>query len=296
MSNQPQHPTCPLRRIILAGLAVVLIPAAALSMAAQNSVPATANEAASMPQFASRLGHQPPSRPDQALASQRSRSAVSPMGGLIYNNGPIDGNDTAWTINFGFVVSNTITIANATNLTGMTFGAWLFPGDVLLAAEISITSGPNRGTSYFDQTVDFTQANCSTNLIGFNVCTETSANFNSPTLQPGKYWVNLQNAVVNDDPVYWDQNSGVGCTSPGCPSLAWATSGGPIPSESFTIFGSNPPPPACFASQGNLQILDSLTQQQAGTMAVGGIVIDRAGNLYGTSNNGGNNDAGFAFG
>ena len=298
MSSEPQRLIFPFRVIVLAGVAALLIALAAFPMPAQNPVPSTADQAARMPEFASRLAH--PSSPvasplSPALARQGSRRGLPPQGGPVYNNGPIDGNDTAWTINFGFVVSDTITIANATNLTGMTFGAWLYPGDVMQSAEISITSGPNRGTSYFDQTVDFTQANCSTNLIGFNVCTEISASFNSPTLQPGTYWVNLQNAVVNDDPVYWDQNSGVGCTSPGCPSTAWGTNGGPIPSESFTLLGSNPPPTACFVSQGNLQIISNLTQQQAGTMGVGGIVVDRAGNLYGTSNNGGTNNAGFAF-
>ena len=55
-----------------------------------------------------------------------------PQGGDdLYDNGPINGNVDAWTINFGFVVSDTITVATAAASTGMTFGAWLFPGDTL---------------------------------------------------------------------------------------------------------------------------------------------------------------------
>jgi len=31
----------------------------------------------------------------------------------------------------------------------------------------------------------------------------------------GTYWINLQNATVgNGDAVYWDENDGMGCTSP----------------------------------------------------------------------------------
>ena len=54
------------------------------------------------------------------------------------------------------------------------------------------------------------------------------------------YWVNLQNAVVNNnDPAYWDENTGIGCHSQGCPSLASESSVGTIPSESFSILGSS---------------------------------------------------------
>jgi hypothetical protein len=48
----------------------------------------------------------------------------------------------------------------------------------------------------------------------------------------------LQNAVTQQgSPLYWDENSGVGCSSPGCPSLAAENSVGTIPSESFDITG-----------------------------------------------------------
>ncbi len=62
---------------------------------------------------------------------------------------------------------------NGTIITGMSFGAWLFSGDTLTSVELSITSGENSGTSYFDQTVNFTQGNCTGNQYGYNICTET---------------------------------------------------------------------------------------------------------------------------
>ncbi len=167
-------------------------------------------------------------------------AAVPATAQTVYSNGPINGNNDAWTINFGFIVSDTFNVANNnTTITGANFGIWLFPGDTLTSAELSITSSENGGTSYFDQTVNFTAISCHFNQFGdFNICNESTA-FNGPTLNSGTYWLNLQNASVpSGDPVFWDENSGVGCTSPGCPSSASRNEVGTIPSESFTVLGT----------------------------------------------------------
>ena len=164
--------------------------------------------------------------------------ASSVNAGVIYDDGPINGTTDAWTINFGFVVSDTFTVSSGSStVTSLEFGAWLYPGDTITSAEVSFTSQPDGGTVYFDQMVTFTQSGCTVNQYAFDVCTETGS-FHSPTLPNGTYWLNLQNAVVpSGDPVYWDENSGVGCTSPGCPSQA-TESFEPIPPESFTLYGS----------------------------------------------------------
>jgi hypothetical protein len=164
--------------------------------------------------------------------------AVPAMADILYDNGPRGPDSDAWTINFGFVVSNSFTLASNAAVTGFDFNAWLFPGDTLTSAELSITEGEFGGTTYFDQIVTFVQSECIENAFGYNVCRESS-NFNGPNLDAGTYWVNLQNADVNTgDPIYWDENSGEGCTSPGCPSQASQNSVGTIPSESFTILGN----------------------------------------------------------
>jgi hypothetical protein len=158
------------------------------------------------------------------------------MADTIYNNGPINGTTDAWTINFGFSVSQQFRCCRQdgfngdVTLTDLHFGAWLFPGDVLLSAEVLI------GTSEFagdvsDQVVSFSQQGCSGNQYGFNVCVESGnlspVNINGST----DYWLTLENAVVNTgDPVYWDENSG--------PSLASESSVGTIPSEAFTLTGT----------------------------------------------------------
>jgi hypothetical protein len=73
---------------------------------------------------------------------------------------------------------------------------------------------------------------------GFNVCTETGM-FNGSTLSRGTYWLELQKAVsAEGNPVYWDENNGVGCHSVGCPSIAFDSSIGSIPSEAFSMLGS----------------------------------------------------------
>ncbi len=285
-----------LRTTTLAIATALAITWATLPAVAQSAVPSSATQAAKMPQYASRLappGARPPSRPH---LWPRQGSRIQPPNGPIYDNGPINGTVDAYTINFGFVISNSITVEGG-SITGMMFGAWLFPGDVLESAEVSITSSEFGGTTYFDQSVSFSPSGCVTNPLGFDVCIETSASFSSPTLQPGTYWVNLQNASVNTgDPVYWDENSGVGCSSPGCPSLASENTVGTIPSEAFTMEGDNPPPPTCYQPQGNLQIIASLNPQQGGPYpGPSGVTIDNAGNLYGTTGAGGNHDAGFAY-
>ena len=162
----------------------------------------------------------------------------------LYDNGPTNGTVDAWTINFGFAVSDTFTLGSAGSVGGLDFAAWLFPGDVLESAEVSITSSEFGGTTYFDGTVNFTQSSCVLNQYGFNVCNE-GGSFNAAALNAGTYWLNLQNAVVNNgDPVYWDENSG--------PSQASESSVGTIPSESFSLGacgdsksspGCGPPPP-----------------------------------------------------
>jgi uncharacterized repeat protein (TIGR03803 family) len=287
---------------------------AMVSAWAQNSVPATAVQAAKMPQFASRLA--PPVKP-QATRKPGAANHRRPLDDNdVYDNGPINGNTDAWTINFGFIVSDTFTIANdQIYLTGMSFGAWLFPGDTLTSVEVSITSSENGGTSYFDQTVNFTQGTCiSGNQYGFDVCTETGT-FNVPTLNAGTYWVNLQNASVSSgDPGYWDENSGVGCTGQGCPSLASENTTGSIPSESFTILGSTSTTTTCgdFANperapeqakavtvppspDEKFKVIYNFTGGLDGANPQTGLILDAAGHLYGTTSAGGSSGEGTVF-
>jgi hypothetical protein len=87
------------------------------------------------------------------------------------------------------------------------------------------------GTTFFDQTVSFTQSGCVANQFGYHLCNETGS-IPGVAMNAGTYWLNMGNAVVNTgDPVYWDENSG--------PSSASQNDGGILGSESFTILGSS---------------------------------------------------------
>jgi opacity protein-like surface antigen len=163
-------------------------------------------------------------------------SAVPAAAQVLYSNGPTNGNTDAWTVNFGYIVSDSFFLREGgTSITGATFAMWLIPGDTLTSAELSITSSENGGTSYFDQTLDFYQGSCTTNHYGYNVCNENTS-FGAPPLQAGTYWLNLQNAsVLSGDPVYWDENSGgTHAEPPGASENALGT----IPAESFTLLAS----------------------------------------------------------
>ena len=156
--------------------------------------------------------------------------AVPAVAQTLYSNGPINGTTDAWTINFGFAVSDTFTLSGPAAANTIEFGAWAEPGDILLNADVGISSAEFGGTTYFDGLVSFTQSGCSANQYGYNVCTE-SGTYGPVNLAAGTYWVTLSNAVVNTgDPIYWDENSG--------PSSASENSVGTIPSEAFTIDGT----------------------------------------------------------
>ena len=128
-------------------------------------------------------------------------------------------------------MSDSFTLNANSQVRGLNFSAWLFPGDILESAEVSITSSEFGGTTFFDGNVNFTQGNCTTNQLGFSLCDETGS-FTATNLNAGTYWLNLQNAVVNNgDPVYWDENAG--------PSSGSQNSVGTIPSESFTVLGGS---------------------------------------------------------
>ena len=305
MHSKAQSLSLRFRTIPLVIIAVLVMAVAMVPAWAQNSVPPTAVQAAKMPEFASRLAHaakaQAARKPSVLAGANRHFRPL--QGNDIYDNGPINGTTDAWTINFGFVVSDSFTVVNDnTTVSGMSFGAWLVEGDTLESAQLSITSGINGGTTYFNQTVNFTQSGCSANQYSYDICLETSSAFSGLALNNGTYWVNLQNAVTADgEPIYWDENSGVGCTGPGCPSSASDSSVRTIPSESFTILGSATTTTtsstttysdwACPSPQPGFHDLHGFSPSAGPS----GLAIDTAGKLYGTFANGGSYGAGLLY-
>ena len=251
-----------------------------------------------MPEFAQRLARyvrseaagKPPASP-RARARRPSSDDY-----WTYENGPVNGTTDAWTINFGYVVSDSFTAGVGYTVTAFDFYTWEFPGDVLSEIDWSITSSPNGGAVYGSGKVSVTDSSISTNQYGYNIDKISASGLNVSV--SGTAWLNLQNAVIpSGDPVYWDENSGAGCRSAGCPSQAVESGVGTIPSEAFDIsgnYGSPPPPPACFEPDGNLQVIHDFTDQEGGGWP-SGAAVDNAGNVYGATGSGGDNGFGFVY-
>jgi hypothetical protein len=281
---------------VAVGLLVLL---AAVPAWTQNPVPPTAREAAASPAFAAKLHPSTPPVTNKPQGAAHVRSGRTlPQGGVVYENGPVNGTTNAWAINFGYIVSDTF-VPDETTVAGFDLGVWEFPGDTLSSLQWSITSSPNGGTVYGSGTVSgssLTDTFISTNQYGYNIDKISATGLTVSVTSGSTYWINLQNAAVpSGDPVYWDENSGKGCQSSGCPSQAVESAIGTIPSEAFDIVGNNyPPPPPCFGSGGALSIIHDFTRQESnGTPE--GMTNDKAGNLYGTTLRGGDNHAGLAY-
>jgi hypothetical protein len=79
-------------------------------------------------------------------------AAVPAMAQGSYNNGPVNGQIDAWTINFGFSVSDTFQVSGsggADPLNSLSFYAWLDPGDSISNVELQVGNSA-FGTTLFD--------------------------------------------------------------------------------------------------------------------------------------------------
>jgi len=146
------------------------------------------------------------------------------------SNGNINGTTDAWTINFGYVVSDSYK-SDGSTVTGFMIGVWLFPGDKVTALDWSISSAEFGGTIYASGTAsggNISDSYISANQYGYNIDKITVTGLSVPEVNGTTYWLNLANAsVASGDPVYWDENSG--------PASASESALGTIPSEAYTI-------------------------------------------------------------
>jgi hypothetical protein len=161
--------------------------------------------------------------------------AAVPVMAQSYNNGPVNGLVDAWAISSGFAVSDTFEMNSAGSINSLNFWAWVAPGDSVTGVQVGISASP-FGSELYTGTFTVTQGACQGAAFGFDVCNEAVNGLGSGNIAAGNYWLTLQNATdAFGEEVFWDENSGVGCTSPGCPSMAQQSTLGTVPSESFTI-------------------------------------------------------------
>jgi uncharacterized repeat protein (TIGR03803 family) len=276
--------------LIFVFLFMTLTAQLAQGQSAQNAVPPTARQAAASPAFAQRLAH-----PSRRPPAPRTRRRASPLGGVLYNNGPANGTVDAWAINFGYAVANSFTLSRSDTVTGFDFYAWAYPGDTPLTVDWSITSAPFGGTTYGSGTVSVTDTFISSNQYGYDIDLGTATGSNV-SLGAGTYFLNLQNATTAfSDPLFWDENSG--------PSYAEESSVGSIPSEAFDVTGGpcgyngrgdrdlaqkpiggaghSSPNIAAVPSAAQFQVIYNFTNGADGQFPWGGLTIDSRGNLYG---------------
>jgi len=162
--------------------------------------------------------------------------AVAPaMAGTVYSNGPYNGTNDGWTINFGFSVSDSFTDAGSTPIGDLHLVYWdSSSSDLLTTVDMALGSTSFGGTPH--TLTGVTNTFLGTNQYGFNLY-QADYTF-SPIASSGGF-VTLSNACSTSgcsisNPIYWDENSG--------PSTAYENSLGSIPSEAFTLTGGSTSP------------------------------------------------------
>ncbi len=180
----------------------------------------------------------------------------------LYANGPYNGEVNAWQIGNGITVSDSFTLGKAAQIKAISFVAWVFPGDTISEVDGSITDTENglAGTTVINGSRSNIKNNVvATNELGYEVdlVTLTGLDIN---LNAGTYWLNINTALTDQgDPVSWDENSG--------PSAASQSALGTIPSESFTIQGSD--------GGGSTPEPSSLALFGSGVLGIGGLLRRR---------------------
>src|ERR1035438_1131212 len=114
-------------------------------------------------------------------------SAAAPASAtVLYDNGPLNGNVEAYTVNFGFSVTDSFNLSSASTVTGFTAGFWLFPTDTPVSLQYGISASA-FGTDLAFGTATLSNAFQFTNPFGYDVYISTGALTTSVGLAPGNY-------------------------------------------------------------------------------------------------------------
>ena len=163
---------------------------------------------------------------------------------VLYDNGPLDGTLSAWTINYGFAVADSFTLSGPSTLTGLNFWVWANTGDVPKTVDWEVGTGtPFSSFTVLDSgTMNLTSTFLKTNSDGYDL-DEESVSGGNYNVGAGTYYLVLQNATTaNGNTLYWDINNG--------PSIAYENTIGNVNgnlfpgsnSDSFQILGTTSAP------------------------------------------------------
>jgi hypothetical protein len=149
---------------------------------------------------------------------------------ILYSNGAISGTGyNVYPIGDGNSVSDSFTLANASNLTGVQLGLWAFYAEPPATVQWSIGTTP-FGSGQGSGTANLANTLYKTSTSGLPVYSSTFPI--NLQLGSGTYWLTLQNGTDSGgNTLGWDANYG--------PSSAFLYSTAyPNPSESFQILGT----------------------------------------------------------
>ncbi len=157
--------------------------------------------------------------------------ASSAMADTLYNNGPFNGTTDAWTINFGFSVSDSFTAPSGSTIAGLYLVYWdASTSDLLTTLDLQVGATSFGGSTHTVSGV--TNIFLGTNQYGYALY---QAHYSLPSIAwSGAGYISLSNACSTSgcsvsNPIYWDENGG--------PSTAYENTLGSIPSEAFTLIG-----------------------------------------------------------
>ena len=160
--------------------------------------------------------------------------AVAPAMADTYSNGAFNGTNDAWTINFGFTVSDSFTLI-ISNVNDFHFVYWdASTTDILTTVDMAVGS-TSFGNDIFSGTLSgFTNTFLGTNQYGYALYQAEKVTLTIQTTGGTMAFATLSNACTTSgcsvsNPIYWDENSG--------PSTAYENTLGSIPSEAFTLTG-----------------------------------------------------------
>lgn len=195
--------------------------------------------------------------------------SASASAGILYSNGPINGNIRSYGIDVGsygidgasYAVANSFALSAGSTITGVTFGDWAYPGDPPLTVQWGISGLPDYGSPF--------GGGSAATLTSLLVCSAGDPNaaytacspgvvaahgeydlyyssFSIPgiVLGAGTYYLTLQNATMsNQDEIGWDINNGPSVAyDSGTPGNVANGVGLGSNSEAFAVLGSTPEP------------------------------------------------------
>jgi len=178
--------------------------------------------------------------------------AVAPaMADTLYSNGAFNGTADAWTINFGFAVSDSFTVPGGASIEDLHFVYWdASTSDLLTTVDMAIGSSSFGGS--IQTLTGVTNTSLGTNQYGYNLYQADYSFANIPWSGAG--FVSLSNACSTSgcsisNPIYWDENSGT--------SSAYQDTLGSIPSEAFTLTGSSTTTPGTTPEPSSIMLFGS---------------------------------------